>query len=157
MTELNQFDDFLNDDIENAPEVADFVTPPSGYYNLTLTKIDMDKAEDSLAEWVKVTWTIDCTEELAKADAEQVKDGSLFSEMFFTKTKDGKASDMGRGALKKVFAPIAAQFGKTQWAEIFEAAVGAKVRAKITTKAGKKKTADGNVMYFSNTSDVSML
>ena len=149
--------DFLNDNIEDAPEVPDFVTPPSGFYKLTCQKITMNKSEEDACESVRVTWVIDETVELAKADAEQVKAGSLFSDTYFVKGKDGKRNDMAMGALKKTFACVAETFQKSNWLEIFEAAEGAKVSAKVTTKAGKKKTADGNTMYFTSVSDTQMI
>ena len=152
MTDMaNDFDDLLNDNIDNAPEVPDFVTPPSGFYKLTVTDIKMDKAEDSGQKWVKVYYSIDETVELAKPDAEAVPVGSMFTESFFYTDKEGKQSEIGMGNMKKCFAHIAAHFGVSGWAEIFERAVSLKVSAKVVTKAGKKKNADGNVMYFTNT------
>ena len=155
--EMNAGFDFLNDNIEDAPEVPDFVTPPSGFYNLTCQKIAMEKSEENKSAWVQVTWVIDAVNELAKADAEAPAIGSMFSERYYTAKKDGEKSDMGLGAMKKTFAPIAQAFGKSNWLEIFEAAQGAKLSAKVTTKAGKKKTAEGDTMYFTSVGDTQML
>ena len=157
MTEMNMEFDLLNENIEDAPEVPDFVTPPSGFYKLTIQDVKMEKVEDSPMQFVKVLYVIDEVVELAKADAEAPAVGSLFSESFFTVGKDGKRSDIGIGNMKKAFQCVATTYGVSSWADIFERAIGAKISSKVVTKAGKKKTADGNVMYFTNTSGNEML
>ena len=81
LLEMDDLDSLTLDDVEEAPE---FMTPPSGRYNLGISKADIFKreSEDGETQAIRVIYFTRETIELNSAEEDRVPDGSLFSETF---------------------------------------------------------------------------
>lgn len=78
-----EFDDLLDVELSNIEELPDYVTPPKGYYELSLPKVEQRTVEtaDGDVETLVLTWAVVRTIELeeSKEPVTPVEEGALFT------------------------------------------------------------------------------
>lgn len=107
--EIKQLDinDLLDVSMDDVEELPDYITPPKGYYALTIPKIEQKTVEtkDGDVETFVFTWAVSRTIELSDAkdakgnDILPVEDGTLFTSSYM--------QGQGIQRLIKLFQPVA--------------------------------------------------
>lgn len=129
-------DSLLDTSLDDVADLPEFVTPPPGFYKLTLKKLEQKAINDKPA--LIFHYAVVETLELVNPTNDKVagEGKSEFSESFFLNNENGLAY------AKKSLAPLAAHFGVKTVREIIAACEGGlEIAATVKNRANKDKTA----------------
>lgn len=134
--DLDVIDSLLDSDLAGIEDLPDYVTPPEGFYKLKV-KVDLAK-EFKGKRAIGLTFNVIETIALNNAAEEPVKEGSLFSQMYFPDTSVEK-QHMWRW-LKKAIKYYSTAVGATSLKQALVAMDEQIVTAKVTLRPNEEKT-----------------
>ena len=125
-------DSILNEDLDNIPDMPDFVNPKEGVYLLHVEEVDLAKEiGDNRA--ISISYTI---KELIQAKGtemgDDVKEGDKFSELYFMSTPKG--AEYVKQHLKKILAPVSIQMGTANLRDTLQAFSGCDIYGVVKLK-----------------------
>jgi len=140
--EMADLDALLNQSLDDIPEVADFVVPKEGVYQLHVEKVDKNK-EINEKRTIQFDYAIvECLQERGTDTGDSVKPGDKFSEAYFVGSKEQGA--FVQGLLKKLLAPVAARFSTSNLGTTIDAYAGCNIAATIKHRRNKD---DKSIVY----------
>lgn len=134
LTDFDALMDASMDDIDDLPPIG---VPPSGGYDLRVS-CSREKSEKG-SEYIKVTYEVTNVNEVKnEEEAEEVKAGQKFYEMFSPFKKDGTANEIGMGTLKERLKPFAEKLGETRIGRILEQVKETDITCSLTRRVDRK-------------------
>jgi hypothetical protein len=134
-------DDLFNSSIDDLADLPSFEVPPAGSYILEVT---CDVKEVAGKQAVEASLTVIETVELADPAAEPVKDGTVFSTLFFLDNK------FGVGKLKQFLKPFGAHFNDTNIGNLVRDHVKqVTIAGTVLNRKAKKDSEDPDRIYGS--------
>lgn len=123
------------DDLADLPPMG---VPPTGNYQLSVTA-SREASQDKKSEYFKFSYeVVEIGEVKNDEEANDVKVGMKFTEMFSPFKKDGTMNDLGIGFLKERAAPFAAHFGTQRLGDTIQQIQGVVINATLTRRQDKK-------------------
>ena len=131
----------LDSNLDDLPDLPEFVVPPAGAYNTTILDITEKKIGEHPA--VEVKFRFDATIELANPSDEAIKDGTECSVAYMLD------NEFGVGGLKALLKPLGAALGTATSRATMEGAKGMQVMVVTKVRNGKKGTDKEDQRYLS--------
>jgi len=122
-------DSLLNESLEDIPDIADFVTPREGVYQLKVVEVNKNH-EVGDATCIQCTYEIvELLQAKGSESGEDTKPGDKFSQLYFMSTFKG--AKFNQGVLKKLLLPVALRFGTSNLGTTLDAYKGVTIAATI--------------------------
>jgi len=122
-------DALLNESLDNIPDIADYVTPKEGMYQVKVLEVNKNH-EVGDATCIQITYEIvELLQAKGSESGDDTKPGDKFSQLYFMSTFKG--AKFNQGLLKKLLLPVALRFGTSDLGSTLDAYAGTTVAAQI--------------------------
>ncbi len=150
-TDTSNNNDMIEFDLNDLPELPEFVVWPAGSYNVEgvhFKKVDLTFSNEVIPA-IEFKVKLDNINELKAANAVAPADGTTFSWNFPLAADTQEKTDQRLGALRRAVAPIAAAICSTSSVDIAAAIPGMKMLLTTTVyvKKGDKLAGEEDKMY----------